>query len=129
MRIAPDFNPSALAVTVNVPGWPALARTMTSARPLKALCSGAWNGFEARRVAVVRGDDFARAFDLKLDVVLRARHQQTMFVRHGDGDEGKVLAVGADFGAVGLQGEFRRRAGGFHRRPSPIFCRFYRRPP
>src|ERR1017187_1003124 len=38
--------------------------------PLRGL-----EGFEARGIAVVRGHDFARAFNLELDVVLRARHQ------------------------------------------------------
>ena len=33
-RTVPIFNPSASAFTVKVPGWPALARTMTSASPL-----------------------------------------------------------------------------------------------
>src|ERR1017187_2967143 len=42
MRMAAASSPSEVAVSLMVPGSPALARTMTSARPLKAFRSGAW---------------------------------------------------------------------------------------
>ena len=75
--------------------------------------------FVARCVAVVGGDDFAGAFDGKFHKVVRARHEQTLLVRNGHGDEGQVVTVGAEEFAVWAERDLRGRAGGFHRVSGP----------
>ena len=45
-------------------------------------------GFKARGVAIVGGDNFARAFNRKTQVILGTRHQQTVLVGNRHRDEG-----------------------------------------
>ena len=43
--------------------------------------------FETCRIAVVGRHDFARSVDVKVDLVMRTRHEQAALVRHGHGDK------------------------------------------
>src|ERR1019366_7600703 len=52
---------------------------------------------EAGRVAIVHGHDFARAFDFKLDVILRARHELALRVGHGHGHKRQIFPIRHNF--------------------------------
>ena len=67
---------------------------------------------EVDGIAVVGGNDVAGAGNREVKRVVRLRHGAALFIHHGDGDEGKILAIGGDARAVRLHDQFGGRSGG-----------------
>ncbi len=69
-------------------------------------------GFVVGGVAVVEAGDGGGAGEGEVDGVVGVGADVAVFVEDADGDEGEVLAVGGDFGAVGGEFNFGGGSGG-----------------
>src|SRR5262249_35021914 len=79
---------------------------------------------ETGGIAVVGGDDFARAGNRERNPILGPRYLQALFVGNGDSDEREVLAIGFDGGVVGLGPQPGPRAGRLDNVPGPFLAAF-----
>ena len=64
-------------------------------------------------MTVAHADDFARSFEIELNLVVGDGHDPPFAIDDGDGDDGQVLAVGVDGGAIRDQLDPDRRRSRF----------------
>src|SRR5262249_35753482 len=79
-------------------------------------------GIQIGGVAVVGRDDFAGAGNVKMDGVVCQGYHPAFFINDHGGDVEQILAVGADFLAVGREDNFGRGFGGLYAVLGPAFA-------
>ena len=77
---------------------------------------------EAGGVAVVHGDNLAGAIHLELHEIVRSRDSRSIPICDPHGDEGEILSVRLDGGAVRGKGKFFGFAGRLHDVSGPLLA-------
>jgi hypothetical protein len=94
---------------LDLPRLPGLAPHYHKAKSVEGFPRWGLKWLKARRITVIRSGNFARTFEVEMNLIAGARRHQARLVRHRQSHESQVAAVGANHGTIGC----KRELGGF----------------